>query len=227
MTQAAPALLFVQADVDAEHAQRWNGWYTGRHVTDRAATPGFAHCARWESVSGAAGVGIGGALPRYLTTYDVQNADTLKSDAYQSLSRPPRLTDEDRTMLRLFRNTNRAVLERTLESIAENAVDWRSCGGLLAVGLVPDPAYDEEYNAWYDEEHIPYLIKVPGVLRARRFRAIEGEPGYLALYELESPEVRQSAPFQTAIDTPWSARMRRHCERKITGVFRRIPLLMR
>ena len=28
-----------------------------------------------------------------------------------------------------------------------------------------------DYNAWYDEEHLPRLVGVPGVERARRFIA--------------------------------------------------------
>jgi hypothetical protein len=28
-----------------------------------------------------------------------------------------------------------------------------------------------DYNAWYDEEHLPRLVGVPGVERARRFVA--------------------------------------------------------
>lgn len=220
MTGRPSALLLVQADVDPEQEQAWNRWYSGRHVPDREATPGFGHCARWESVSGTAGVGAGGPLPKYLATYELESTDALKSEAYQALSQPPRLSDEDRAMLRLFRGTNRAVFERISEGLPEGATDWHSAGGLLAVGLVPEPAYDEEYNAWYDEEHIPFLLKVPGVLRARRFRAAEGEPKYVALYELESPEVRQSEPFLRAIDTPWSARMRHQCARRLTGLFR-------
>ena len=123
-------------------------------------------------------------------------------------------------MLRLFRNANRAVFEQLSEGLGESGGEPLHAGGQLAVSLVPEDGYDEEYNAWYDEEHIPFLLRVPGVLRARRFRAVEGEPRYLALYDLATPEVRQSAPFAEAADTPCSARMRQHCERRITGLYR-------
>jgi hypothetical protein len=38
-------------------------------------------------------------------------------------------------------------------------------------------------------------MAVPGFLTARRFRAIEGGPKYLAVYDLESPEVLASEPY--------------------------------
>jgi len=50
------------------------------------------------------------------------------------------------------------------------------------------------FHAWYDEEHLPTMVSVPGVAAARRFRAVRGalpEHGrdrFLALYELSSPE---------------------------------------
>ena len=69
-----------------------------------------------------------------------------------------------------------------------------------------DVAADKEalFNEVYDTEHIPYLMKVPGVISARRFKkapltvrigterqevVFEDEPTYTAIYEIESPEV--------------------------------------
>ncbi len=213
-------LLFVQADVEQGHEADWNRWYDRRHVPDLLSVPGFRSGRRFEVVADYPGVGVSGDLPRYLALYDLDSADVLSSEPYTSLSRPPRRTDEDRAMLRLFRNANRAVFEEISAGQGEEAGSAAEAGDQLAVGLVPEPAYEEEYNAWYDDEHIPFLLKVPGVLRARRFRAVEGEPRYLALYDLASPEVRHSEAFARAIDTPWSARMRRHCERRLTGLYR-------
>jgi hypothetical protein len=51
------------------------------------------------------------------------------------------------------------------------------------------------FTGWYEEEHLPKLVAVPGIDAARRFRAVGGalaEPGrqrYLALYEFASLEL--------------------------------------
>src|ERR1700729_3654586 len=67
--------------------------------------------------------------------------------------------------------------------------------GLLLFTTDIDPAMEEEFHRWYEDEHIPERMAVPGFLTARRFRAIEGGPKYLALYDLESPEVLASEPY--------------------------------
>ena len=41
-------------------------------------------------------------------------------------------------------------------------------GGLLLVAMTPGAAKDAAFNAWYDNEHLPALAAVPGVLSARR-----------------------------------------------------------
>ena len=78
-----------------------------------------------------------------------------------------------------------------------------------------DPAKEDVFNEVYDAEHVPFLLKVPGVLSAKRYKseplrmliagkeqtiAAEGEPRYSAVYELESPEVLVSAAWAQAVD---------------------------
>ena len=66
---------------------------------------------------------------------------------------------------------------------------------------------DDEFNEWYDAEHLPQLGRVPGVLCARRYRG-SGERKYLALYHLARADVARSDAWHAAADTPWTERMR-------------------
>src|SRR5580658_7082259 len=70
--------------------------------------------------------------------------------------------------------------------------------GLLMAWTDIDPAHEDEFNRWYDDEHIGRLLAVPGFLSAGRYRALRGGPKYLAMYELEDHNVLRSAAF---IDT--------------------------
>jgi hypothetical protein len=82
--------------------------------------------------------------------------------------------------------------------------------GLLLFTTDIDPAMEGEFHRWYEEEHVPERIAVPGFLTARRFRAIEGGPKFLALYDLESPDVLASEPYQRLVGankSPWTKRM--------------------
>jgi len=88
----------------------------------------------------------------------------------------------------------------------------RQARGLLAAWLKVPAEADEEFNDWYNTEHLSQIASVPGFLNGRRYRAIADDPWYLALYDLEAPGVIFDAPFQKVIadPTPWSRRMKRH-----------------
>ena len=81
--------------------------------------------------------------------------------------------------------------------------------GLLMVYSDVAPEHDAEYNRWYNEEHIPERLSIPGVLSAARYQAVQGGPKYLACYELDQPEAWQSDPWQHWLNNPteWSKRM--------------------
>jgi len=70
-----------------------------------------------------------------------------------------------------------------------------------------DPAHEEEFNAWYNTEHLPELLKLPGFLDAARYVATKGGPKYLAVYELANVEAVQSPEFTARKRTPWENRM--------------------
>ena len=59
-------------------------------------------------------------------------------------------------------------------------------GVLLVYTDLMDPKYEEEFNAWYNTEHLPELLALLGVLDAARYVATKGGPKYLAAYELAS-----------------------------------------
>ncbi len=68
---------------------------------------------------------------------------------------------------------------------------------------------EEEFNRWYNEEHLPELMTIPGLLNAARYQAVQGGPKYLACYELAEPEVWSSEAWQSHTKSPteWSQRM--------------------
>jgi hypothetical protein len=100
------------------------------------------------------------------------------------------------------------------------------------------PEKEALFNEVYDTEHIPELLKVPGVLSVRRAETVpltmsiggekktivaEGEPRYSAYYELESAEVLTSDAWAKAVEVGrWPSqvrpytRNRRHVLRKLT-----------
>jgi len=70
------------------------------------------------------------------------------------------------------------------------------------------PEVEAEFNAWYDEEHLPALAAVPGVVRARRLLNAAGTPRYHAVYDLASVAAFGSPQWLEVRATPWSSRVR-------------------
>ena len=70
---------------------------------------------------------------------------------------------------------------------------------LYVVRVDVDPEKDQQFNEWYNKQHIPALLKVPGVIGAYRYSSLEGTPKYIAIYELENPHVRTSEAWKKAI----------------------------
>ena len=77
----------------------------------------------------------------------------------------------------------------------------------LVYADLADSKYEEEFNAWYDTEHLPQLLSLPGFLDAARYVAVKGGPKYLAVYELESTDALQRPEFLNRRRPPWDARM--------------------
>jgi hypothetical protein len=76
--------------------------------------------------------------------------------------------------------------------------------GLLFVYTDPGPVPAAEFHDWYDNEHGPARMTVPGITSGYRFHALDdAEPAWLAYYEfrqgtLDSPEYRALAENASA-----------------------------
>lgn len=79
-----------------------------------------------------------------------------------------------------------------------------------------EPGGEKELERWYDEEHMPSLAAVPGVVLAQRLVSLDESPRYYACYDLTTPEVLKSPPWLAVRGTDWSGRVRptfRHTRR--------------
>jgi hypothetical protein len=99
---------------------------------------------------------------------------------------------------------------RSLDAPAKGSVMAKTRGtGLLMLWTDVDPEHEGEFNRWYNEEHLTHLLSVPGFLSAGRYVALKGGPKYLAMYELEEPNVLRTSAFLDEVryrPTPWRAK---------------------
>ncbi|ALM82115.1 DUF4286 family protein [Bordetella sp. N] len=66
---------------------------------------------------------------------------------------------------------------------------------------------EDDFNAWYEEEHLPGLASVPGSVRARRY-VCDAAPRYHACYDLHTRETFGSPPWLAVRASSWSDRVR-------------------
>lgn len=89
--------------------------------------------------------------------------------------------------------------------------------GLLLTMTEPPAPMEEEFNAWYDSEHLPERLAISGFDSARRWvdpQAPAGTGKYLATYELDSPRVLETPEYLAHVGdnfTPWSKRCLSRC----------------
>jgi len=83
--------------------------------------------------------------------------------------------------------------------------------GFLLVFMNPPTAFEEEFNAWYDTEHIPERLAVPGFLTGLRYINVSsGAPRFVAMYDLTHFGVLESPEYlRVAYDnsSPWTKRV--------------------
>lgn len=92
---------------------------------------------------------------------------------------------------------------------------------VLMIGMSLRGGGIAELQAWYDEEHVPALLRVPGWLRARCYRMVEGYgPDFLALHELASEGVLAEPGVAEASDSPWRTRIAISLTRREQDLYR-------
>ena len=72
---------------------------------------------------------------------------------------------------------------------------------ILFSEMTPPAGREAEFNDWYDTEHIPIRMAVPGFRGAQRYETAE-PGGYLAVYDVESIEVFKSAAYAVVKGQP-------------------------
>jgi hypothetical protein len=69
-------------------------------------------------------------------------------------------------------------------------------------------AVETDLTAYYEQEHFPLLLAVPGWRRSRRYVLTSGTgPKYLSLHEIDAESAFDEPGYKTATSTPWRNRI--------------------
>lgn len=75
--------------------------------------------------------------------------------------------------------------------------------GILAVWNDCRPDQASEYEAWYQEEHLPGRVELEGFIVGRRYEAVDARRQFLTTYEVEHPSILlESAGYLNLFHNP-------------------------
>jgi hypothetical protein len=186
-------------------------WYD-EHALARLTVPGFSNAVRYKATDAE--------TPSWLAIYEIASASIASSEPYKALAMQG--SEKEKNLIPRLALLNRRVYElltvKTRPALSTSDLPGKY---LFVVTFLVQPELDEEFNNWYEQEHIPELSKVPGWQRARRYKldsSVELAHGpaatpenpvhnYLTLHEWDRDGYVAFPEFTATLITPWSTKM--------------------
>lgn len=161
-------------DLETSQVDEFTHWHEAEHVPATLARPGWTRMRTYRCTDGQP----------FVSVYDVD--DDLATDP--GLSAAPYRSD------RFAARGIRDYHARTWRQIhaAGNHMERPEWLNIVTVDI--EHAYAAEFNRWYNEVHVPAILACPGWTANRRYECIDGEPRFLAIYDLEDQERPFNSP---------------------------------
>jgi len=181
-----PIISIIGSRCRPDEEVKFNRWYSDVHIPMLLKYEGLTAVERYKVLT---------ETPEYPTYWAIYHYDNLR--AYDDRQKSPSLLAEvQKDMKATWPNgldirwrvsylehkkwsTSRAV------SLSPNTV-------IHVVGVNgPAPEKDAEFNEWYDNTHVPWLMKTGTIAESIRYRITQESkdyPAYLAVYYFENPK---------------------------------------
>ena len=182
--------------------QAFHQWYNEEHGPLRMRLPFITTGDRYRAADDE--------KPEWSAVYDVPELSWLEKRIYTRL-REER-SQREKKVMSTFESLDRKIY--TLYS--ERGNNPRPAPVQLAVSFRVNESDLEDFDAWYEAEHIDMLSKVPGWLRSRRFRMVvgglngmppAGQMECLAVHDYELKNGLGGPEHDAAVKTPWRDRI--------------------
>lgn len=175
-------------------------WYNTEHGPLRMRLPFITTGDRYKALDGQ--------KPGWSAVYDVSDLSMLDKRIYTRL-REERSAREKRVM------GSFESLDRKIYSLVSERGSGKQGPApvQVAVSVVLNEADLDEFDRWYEDEHIGMLSKIPGWLRTRRFKMLvggakgmppSGQVECLAVHDYEANNGLDGPEHQAAAGTSWA-----------------------
>ena len=191
-------VLVTFSDVVPEAVNDFNRWYNEQHLPEYVSCPGIPAAARFEAMAGE---------PQFLALYALDSEEALSTpEIKQYWGWGP--------MWPHLRTANGRVYRRTFALGAEPGSRSRASEYLLVTTADVAAGSESDFDAWYNDVHLPEILACPGFGAASRYECIDGEPRYLAMYEIDRADALKTPEMRMAHGWgPAQAYLRNFCGR--------------
>ena len=180
------------------------------HAPIRLKVPGVNNAVRYRATDGQA--------PTWLTLFDTESPDVVQSEEYRVLR--AQASERERACAPQLSTFNRGYYEQIFSKVEENHPGTPG-KYIMVVSMLVRPEIDDEFNQWYNTEHVPDLAKTPGWHRSRRFKllnnvefgkgngvdATKPPHNYLAIHDFDHDGYIETSEFVAAVQTAWSGKV--------------------
>lgn len=177
----APTVHLAGFDLEVDEAS-FNRWYEREHLPSVLCRPGWSGARRFQCLNGE---------PRFLTLFELAEAAGADDQPVREGLLVSAMVE---------RRGIRDYHARTFRQIHE-AGEHRARPDLVNVVTVEvEDGHAESFSRWYDEVHFPEILACPGWRAGRRYECIDGEPRFLAIYDLDDEHTPFSSPeYEAAV----------------------------
>jgi hypothetical protein len=154
-------------DLEEEIEVDFTRWYEDEHVPRMLAQPGWNRMARYRCTDGSPWISI----------YELDETVPLVPFISEAPFRSGPFA------ARGVRNYH----ARTWREIHAAGNPTWAAQWINVIAVDVDPSHAETLSRWYNNVHVPEILRCPGWVANRRYECLDGEPRFLAVYELEDP----------------------------------------
>lgn len=180
----------------------FHSWYDQEHAPARLRIPGIRTGHRYRALDEQE--------PGWLAWYELDTS-ALRSPEYERVRR--RSPREQAVVERL------ATLDRRVYELIDDQGHVEAAAPVV-VSVALSTADEAGLDAWYRDEHIPLLHRLPGWWRTRRYRLVEGDgPALLAFHEISGVALFTTPEYREATGTPAREAVMKSVTRRERRVF--------
>lgn len=191
-----PVIMVMGTECPPEIEEAWSRWYTEKHVPDVLKFSGIRNATRYRIRPGQAKANP--ECPKYVAIYEYENWQAVEG-YNNSPQRQAAVKDWNDNWAPKGARLAWRIYYQPIKSWPGGIQPERP-SVILLVGTECEAGLDDEWNRWYNERHVPDLLKFKDMKKASRYHILNPDkpaagvaaesaaqyPTYLTIYEFDS-----------------------------------------